>query len=293
MKVLYYTSGVTGSGRIVRGIAIQNALVRKKIPVDYTILSSSPFTELINRAGVNHADIEPEKEDILSPDVYPDSDIYKSLLELQPDILLVDLLWFPLHHFINDLKCKKIFLCRLVDYRFFSIQYGSNLLRFTPEAYDRILAIEPFTERLFPMEDISPIIIRNHEEILPRDQALLKLGLDDSEKYFLLSHNGVHGEFEEFKKKFRKMEKKGWRGVYSTNFNVGIFPTVDYYNAFDIIICGAGYNSFWETRFFNKNSIIVPTCRTFEDGKDRIREAKNYQFNGNGADQLVDIIMGM
>jgi hypothetical protein len=293
LKIIYYTSGTTGAGRVVRGIAIGNAFKRKKVNIEYTIVSSSSFGHLIDRADFSHIDIRPEAEDILAEGAYLDSDIYSTLNDLKPDVLLVDLLWFPLHYFIDEIKCGKIFLCRQVDYRFFSIRHKNKIVEFNPKSYDRLLAIEPFRDRLFQMKEINPIIIRNHDEILPRNEALSELGLNDSAKTFLLSHNGVAGEFEHFKKKYRHLEKKGYKGVYSTNYAEGIFPTVDYFNAFNMIICGAGYNSFWEVRFFKKDAIIIPTYRTFESGEIRMKECKNFEFRENGADQLVEIAMNL
>ncbi len=81
--------------------------------------------------------------------------------------------------------------------------------------------------------------------------------------------------------------------VYSTNYDGGIFPVVDYFNAFDLIICGAGYNAYWETVYLNKEAIIVPTHARFEDPQIRMAIGQDFQFEENGADQLVEIMISL
>lgn len=292
MKVVYYTSGLSGAGRVVRGIAIGNAFRRKNIECEYVIMSSSPFGRLAGDAGFVHQTLPPEQENILDDQNYLGSNIYAALKQTAPYALLVDLLWFPLHPFIQELPCKKIFLCRQVDYRYFSFNHGNRQISFDPDSYDLRFAIEPHVDVPFKLEEIEPIVIRNRDEILPREEALAKLGLKGDQKTFLLAHYGNPGEFDQFKKKYQKLEKKGWRGVYSTDGEGGLFPTVDYFNVFDLVICGAGYNSFWEVRYFNKESIIIPTNRAYENVKIRMHDCKKHEFTENGADQLVDIIMG-
>lgn len=81
--------------------------------------------------------------------------------------------------------------------------------------------------------------------------------------------------------------------IYSTNYHGGLFPAADYFNAFDFIVCGAGYNQFWEAIFFNKEAVFEPTATIFEDQARRVRECQEYYFDVNGADQLVELIMGL
>ena len=57
MRVVYYTSGITGSGRVVRGLSIWNALRRAGVSWEYTILSSAPFAHLAERLGVSHVEV--------------------------------------------------------------------------------------------------------------------------------------------------------------------------------------------------------------------------------------------
>ena len=54
------------------------------------------------------------------------------------------------------------------------------------------------------------------------------------------------------KKTYSYLEDEGYQMVYSTNYKGGLFPAVDYFNAFEMLICGAGYNSFWEAVYFDR-----------------------------------------
>ena len=292
MKVLYYTSGVSGSGRVVRGISIGNAFRRQGKKVDFTILSSSPFAHLADIFDLKHREIPVEGEDKLSKKNYPDSELYRTLTSLSPDILLIDLLWFSTYHFIEELPCKKIFLWQRMDERFFTINLPDGAISFRPESYNLVLAIEPFKGE-GPKRQVNPLIIRNRDEILPREQAVKELKLDESHKNCLLAINARPGDFDKARKRFSYLRDLGYRMVTTTNYEGGIFPVVDYFNAFELIICGASYNSFWEAIYFDKEAIFVPTRTSFVDGERLIREYRNYIFNENGADQLVDIVMSL
>lgn len=122
MKILYYTAGVAGSGRVVRGITIGNALKRNNIESDFIILSGSSFSHLAGLFNISHIEIPMEDERQLSKTNFHESELYNAIKEINPDILIVDLLWFPLHHFTAELPCKKVFLCHQVYDNFFQFR---------------------------------------------------------------------------------------------------------------------------------------------------------------------------
>ncbi|MBN1698226.1 MAG: hypothetical protein JW881_11990 [Spirochaetales bacterium] len=301
MKILYYTSGVTGSGRVVRGIAIANGLERRKqgtkrggIAADFHVLSSCRLARLCDRFGISHTEIPPEGEDRLGPDAYRDSELFRAITGLAPDILLVDLLWFPLYFFIDSLSCTTIFLWHEVDEAFFTIDCrGGRRIVFDPCMFDRLVAIEPVEKPIGPGTEVNPLILRNRDEIFPRDRAVKELGVGDDKRNCLLAYNGHPGDFEKLKRMYSYLEDEGFRMVYTTNYRGGLFPVVDYFNAFDLIICGAGYNSFWETRFFEKEAVYYPPVTRFYDPGRLIRDYHDYTFSENGADQLADMLMSL
>lgn len=292
VNIVYYTSGTTGSGRLVKGLSIGTALARSGVSAEFTIISSSPFSKLADILSIRHVEIPVETEDALSENNYKTSILFRTLSNLEPDILLVDLMWFSLYSFIDKMSCKKIFLSRQVSDTFFSIPLEGGQLDFDPSQYDKLLVTEPFIGRI-PMDEINPFIIRNRDEILEREAALERLGLQKKQPACLLAYNGHPGDFINVRNTYSYLEEEGYQMVYSTNYDGGIFPVVDYFNAFDLIICGAGYNAFWEVQFFKKEAIIVPTNTQFEDQQKRIDECNGMTFEENGADQLVDLMLSL
>ncbi len=165
-------------------------------------------------------------------------------------------------------------------------------MHFDSAEYNLILEAEP-TAAAVPMVKINPLIIRNKEEILTREDALKYLGLNPLKKVCLFAINGRPGEYEDSIKTYSYLEDEGYQMIYSTNYEGGLFPVVDYFNAFDLIITSGGYNSFWEARYFKKEALFIPVIRQFEDQKKRIDECLGMTFEENGADQLVDMIMNL
>ena len=215
--------------------------------------------------------------------------MYNTIVSLEPDILIVDLLWFPLYYMVEKFPWKTIFLWAPIDKSYFSWPSEGTTLHYDPDKYDRIVAIAPFRGK-GPELEVNPLILRNRDEILNRTEALEKLGLKNSDKNCLLAYNGHPKDFERVKEMYSFKEKE-YTMVYTTNYKGGIFPVVDYFNAFDLVICQTGYSSFWETRYFNKEAIWVPTKTSFFDGERLAREYSDYTFEKNGADQLVDILI--
>ena len=286
MNILYFTSGLTGVGRLIRGISIGNALQRLKFDSQYSIISSSKFGFLTDR--IPHIKINVESAIQLSKQNYHNSQLYKVLSDINPDVLIIDLLWFPLYHFIEELSCKKLFLCRQVADSFFSIPAAAGVLSFNPSQYDEILKIEPFVSAL-EMKQIHPLVIRNRDEIYSRKQALERLRLSDGRKICCITYSGYPGDFERVKKDYSYLEEE-YAVIYTSTYHNGIFPIADYFNAIDFLVCGAGYNAFWEAKFFNKQAVFVPIQARFESGAKRIEECLDYEFSKNGADQLVKMI---
>jgi hypothetical protein len=177
-----------------------------------------------------------------------------------------------------------------VDDRFFTIPLSKGPISFRSVDYNEVIATEPFTG-MISLRRINPLVMRNRDEILSREEARKRLDIHGSNKVCLFSFNGEPGEFDRIKKQYSYLEDVGYTMVYSTNKDGGLFPAVDYFNAFNLIICGAGYNSFWEVMYFRKEVIFVPVRRRFENQRQRLNECGDYFFEENGADQLVDILM--
>lgn len=293
MNIVFYTSGISGSGRIVTGIAIYNALKRKHIDCSYTMVTHSQRGYLAETQGIDHIYLPLENEYQLSKKYFHTSLLYHTLSVLKPDVLIVYLQWFTVLELLDELPCTKIFLVRQVDPKYFSFDTPAGKYTFNPAQYSAIVSIEPYTYP-FTVLSVNPIVARNHDEILPRKIAREHFNIPDDTPSCLISISGYENESEKYQDYFDSTILKEYHCVTTNTYDSNrIFPIVDYFNAFDLVICGAGYNSFWETKFFQKNAITIPFKRVFENQFYRVNNFSHYTFTTNGADQLVDMIMMM
>lgn len=288
MNILYYTSSTTGVGRLVTGMAIGNALKRKGVSCKYTIAHSSSFGHL---AGDFHALWVPvETEDDLAPGRWKQSILYKTFRKLKPDVLIVHHQWFMVHNFIQELPCKKVYLSDQAFDSHFRVPLPTGELVFDARSYDRVIAIEPFQSTV-PMETVNPVILKNRDEILSRETALRRLGHDGAKPVAFYGLSGRPEYFEKFRSKYAYLADEGYEVLYSGTYQGGLFPVVDYFNAIDLLICGAGYNQVWEAGYFGKKALFEILDVNFSDQSLRIKTSESFHFDVNGADQLADIIM--
>ena len=289
MRIVYYTSGLTGVGRLIHGMAIGNALRRKNIRCDYTILHTSPMGHLAD--DFDHLWIPIEMPEDLSEKNFHKSVLYKTLSRLKPDILLVNHLWYMLYHFSQEMPCKKVYLSDQAYESHFKLSLPGGDIAFKNEQYDRVFSIEPFKTGV-PMEKINPLILRNRDEILSRETAMKRLGLGGKRKAALYSFSASPEQYDRFLEKYSYLDDE-YEVIRTSSYKNGIFPAVDYFNAFDLVICGGGYNQVWEAVYFKKKGIFEPLPMQFSDQSVRIKASKIFHFEENGADQLVDIIMNL
>ncbi len=292
MRILYYTSGIPGIGRIVHGIALKNAFDRAREKVDFAIVSCNPLGKIAEPFGISHTEIPLEEETAYAGDAWRESALYRAIESHAPDVVVVDKMWFTMRHFAEELVCKKIFMTLAVRDEFFTFPGADPPAVFDPSPYDRVVAIEPFTPP-FAAEELNPLIIRNRDEILPRERALAALGLDGRKKICFVGINVMEGMLDALKKKYSYLDGP-YRMLYSSNMaGGGIFPIADYYNAIDLVVSTAGYNQFWESVYFDKEALFENVELRFTDMADRVERHADHRFDVNGADQLAGIIMGM
>lgn len=289
VRIVFYTSGVTGIGRLILGMSIGNALERKGVSSTYTIVHMSSMERLAVDFNTRRVPYENEAE--LSPTRYRTSVLYKTIRKLKPDLLIVNHQWHAVHHFIKDLPCKKIYLSDHAYEKHFNIPLASGELAFDATHYDRVIAIEPF-ESPIQMERINPLVMRNRDEILPRDTAMERLRLHGDKKVALFSFSADPERYSALREKYSYLDDE-YDVIETSIFGMNLFPTVDYFNAFDLIVCGGGYNQVWEAVFFKKKALFESLPLLFSDHSIRIEASKNFSFDVNGADQLVGIITNL
>ena len=213
-------SSITGAGRLVTGMSIGNALLRKGVPCTYTIVHSSDLGHLAE--DFKTAWVPVETEDDLAPGAWRKSVLYKTLSKLKPDVLLVHHTWFMVHHFIRELPGIKLYLSDQASDDHFRVPLDTGELMFDPGHYGRVIAIEPF-ESSIPMERVNPLVLRNRDEILPRSTALKRLGLDGTKPVALYSLSGSPEYFDRLREKYAYLEKEGYDVVYTGTWQEGAF----------------------------------------------------------------------
>jgi len=295
VRVTFFSYGLTGAGHIALALSIYYALKRCcYTTITYTIATRiTPFARLAEELGAQVVMLPEDDTTLVSPDHFETSLLYKAIAAIAPDILIVDMSWFAIDAFIARLPCKKVFITRQVDPRYFSLRLPARTLSFRPGTYDLIVATEPGFDTPFESKRIEPIVMRNRGEILPLSQARTELGIKGDERACLFAFNGKEGEGALAWKSFSYLEEEGWRVVRSDNRSGGLFPAVDWFEAFELLVCGAGYSAFWEARAFEKQAFFVPFRRNFEDQSRRIAICSDYVPKENGADRLVDIISAL
>lgn len=285
LRIAYYTAAVTGSGNTVLGIAIWNALRRAAIDCEFVMVGTLGMPELAEAQGIRTLPLGPETFESLSEERFRTSNTFSTLQDLAADILIVNLAWFTTHRIVQDLPGRSVLLLRQVAEEFFGYVHNDRLVELDPSVYGQVVAIEPWPLP-FPALQIDPIVMRNADELLPRASAAAALGLDPNQPTALIATNGKPGEYEELCDTYSYLEDQ-YQLYCSSNHYGGVFPIVDYFNAFDFIVCSAGYNAFWEAVYLEKPAVFVPNPRRFEDQSWRIKQCQEYRFSGNGADQLV------
>lgn len=294
LSILYYTGGTTGSGHIILGLTLAEAFRRAGESIGFSILSvESKYAGFADKFSLPYTLIPPEDEVVLGPDRWRDSALYRAIEAAAPDVLVVDIHWFALDSFLRHLPCKKVFLTRQIDPRTFRFRTPDRELVFRPEDWDLVLRTEPGFDLPFPSEAVEPLVLRNRDEILSSEAARADLGLGPGDRACLFAFSGRTGEGAEAWKSFSYLEDEGWTVIRSDNREGGLFPAMDWYNAFDLVVCGAGYNQFWEARYLRKEAYFVPFPRRFEDQARRIALCSDYEFEENGADQVVRRILAL
>ncbi len=289
MKVAYVTSGLTGIGRLVKGIAVGNAFKRAGVECEFTILSSSENIRPVELAGIDHIYIPPEAVNSFDKANFEKSELFRELSSMSPDVILIDLLWFSLQNMASSLPGRKLLLLRQVNPSFFKISTPEIQLMFDPQSFDEIIETEPWGFS-FSTIKLNPFTIRNQDEVLSRQEAYEKLGLSRDDRNCLICASGKVGEFEEIMRHRPGLENDGYRVFTSNGLLDGIFPAMDYFRAFDLIVGGAGYNFFWENRRLPTNAVFFPFRRQFEDQFWRVSNCKRTKSRHNGADALVKIL---
>jgi hypothetical protein len=289
MKVVYFSFG-EGSGHVVLAASIYNSFRRKNIDVDYVALTNSRFGHLVSNDFL-HIPVRAQPELLFKYD--RETELYILLKDLQPDILIVDSVWLAVFPILKDFRCSKIALFFWKPDSWFNLERpGYETVRFNIEDYDYSVSCEPgFNRKGFV--NIEPVVVKNRDEIISRDDALNGLGFDGERKTCVIAHNGYRGEIDSIAGEAVIFEDDHQIKVLTNEDGAGLFPLAMYANGIDYLIGGAGYNLFYEARYLGMKAKFIPKERRADDQFWRVKTNRDYSFAENGADVLVDMMMNL
>ncbi len=279
MRILYYTSGVSGSGRVVQGISIFNALLRRRMPADYILLSSSPACSLAERLGVPHAEIPLEDEHQLC----------RRVLEHFEVVPLSGILPTGRPACGPALVPPAPLPPRAVLPEGFPLPPGRRALLFPgytarpdfhPARRLRSVAVHRAVGSAVSHASDQPHCrAQQGGNLGPRGSAPAPGAASGRNLLPVFLHRRSAG-CRRGEEDVRLPSTEGYQTVYAADHPAGLSPVVDYFHAFDYLISGAGYNSFWEAVYFQKEAYFLPRPRHFEDQRWRVAECQDRLLRG-------------
>ena len=217
--------------------------------------------------------------------------LYKRIRKIAPDLLIVYGSWVPVLPYIGTLSAHKVLLLRQCNPPWLSLPMsGRDPIPINHADYDLSLVCEP-NFKVPGFSQINPIVIRNPDEILSREDARRSMQVPPGKKLCVIARNGYMGELDSLLAQYSdRYDPEEWHVYITTNANGrGLFPLADYAAAIDLLVSGGGYATFYETRFLGIPAKLESFPRLAEDIGWRLRTNSDYEFEENGADQFVRI----
>ena len=275
-RIAYVTGGGVGAGHFARGVAIERALRRTGVDVELQMFSD----RLPYRAP---GDVQEWMEIAFEPQL-----LGAALASFAPDVLLVDFFWAHVRHLLPLPGCEAWLLLRWAPPAWLT---GVEALTFEPSLFARTIAIEPGIP-VTTTDEVPPIVVTNAADLKPRAALRDRLGVTDDETLVLVAQAGQAGEADTLV----ALARRRWpdaRIVRQTLFDDdALFPIADWLAGADVVVGGAGYNLFWETRWLGLEgrSHLQAFPRTIDDQAWRLVLHQRTPMLENGADVLARML---
>jgi UDP-N-acetylglucosamine--N-acetylmuramyl-(pentapeptide) pyrophosphoryl-undecaprenol N-acetylglucosamine transferase len=301
LRVVCYAVNGTGVGHITRLLAIARWLRRYAAALDRRIeiwfLTSSEADGLVFEEGFAAFKI-PSKTIVAETGI--DRTTYLALAKqwvwhtlglLRPDLLIVDT--FPRGSFGEllgalDLCGRTAFVYRPVraevasraDFQAMLPLYDVVLV---PESDAQVKAPPTLADRLV---HVGPVLARERWELMPREMARARLGIDDAKKCVFVSAGGGGDRDAETQIEWTVQSLARdrsiavvlgagalYRGRPSPGVTVLTGRAAEYSRAFDAAVCAAGYNTFGELMFAGIPTAFLPQEKLADDQRARAERA--------------------
>lgn len=286
--IVYFTAGTVGAGHAVRGEAIRRGLVRAGHDGELRILAPSGGLAPMSSDAWEPVDVQGDPR-LADPERAPTSGLGERLRALAPSLLIVDMFWAPVRHLLPRLPCPAWLLVRACPPVWLT---GRGNVRFDPKAWDRIIEIEPLglpscTHR------IDPIVVVDPEECEPAPALHERLGVSPGARLTVLCHAGRPGEIDVLRAHAREHAGRDQTVVELDLHRGGPFPAARWLGAAEHVVAGAGYNTFWESRWlgYADRARLVAFERSIDRQQLRLDVLADHRPRQNGANVLAQWIM--
>lgn len=283
-RVAYFTAGDRGAGHLTRGLAIGRALARVGHVGEYQIFApETPYPAL---RATQYTRIAAPRDALIDPRRALETPLAAALRAFRPDLVVVDLFWAPLLHILPGLGCEAWLLLRDCPAAW---TVGRGSARFDPRQYTRIVAIEP-VDHAVVTHRVDPVVILNPDECVAPGALRRRIGTPEGRKLVAISHAGLVGELDAM----RDVAPEGDVVTLDLHAQDAVFPACAWLADADAVVCGAGFNSYWEAHWlgYAARTRFVAFDRTFHNEHNRLARPAGPAMRENGADRLARWIAG-
>lgn len=285
-KITWLALGKTGLGHAgIWALAFWNAALRLKKDIDLQVFVQQDFAAKVLGPHLPKIILlNPGQENLLSD----------FLNRNPPDILVSEMHWFAVQPVLETLKAcgtQAVYLARQVHKDFFHPTQLQPRHWFQPDRWDLCFGLEMW-EAPQGFAFLNPMIMKEPQEILPAAKAKALLGTKTAQPTCVLAETGNPDDrlrVWDLEERYRHL---GYETIVMGPGRFWHFPLIDLFNGIDFLVTGAGYNTFWESRYYHKQSHFLVCPRQFEDQKERVRKFADASVPKNGAEELVDILIG-
>ncbi len=111
--------------------------------------------------------------------------------------------------------------------------------------------------------------------------------MPEGRRIVVVTHAGLRGEIEELLARASGLD--GHRLVFDLFDPSAPVPAAEWLPAADAIVCGAGFNAYWQARWlgYEARATFVPFERVLNNEHQRLVKHGAYRMRENGADQLA------
>ncbi|MDG1484046.1 MAG: hypothetical protein P8R54_30925 [Myxococcota bacterium] len=287
--IVSYAINGRGMGHLVRQLSILRWIRRygalMDIGVECWVLTSSEADTLARREGVPSLKM-PSKAMMRDAGIDPHrylaiarTWVLNTLAGLSPDVLIVDT--FPAGSFGELVASLELARCRVLVERRVRPEFAED------DAYKALLPL--YDRRIVPDDrQTGPIIIREREELMPRQRARTALGIPDGDRavYVSLGGGGDRAADQLLPRAVRLLRESGWHVVVGAGplysgeevRGPGItwldrYVPMELFLGLDAAVSAGGYNSFHELMYAGVPTVFLPQPRIADDQEERVARA--------------------